>query len=63
MAEAVRQALEEARQAQGMAEQALHHATGDIQHSERVLSTVRVSSTCPRPHGDGQGPVPTMQAS
>ena len=39
-AEAVRQALEEAQRAQGMAEQALHHATGDIQHSERALGTV-----------------------
>uniref|UniRef100_A0A8C5TAK5 LAMB1/2/3/4 helical domain-containing protein n=1 Tax=Malurus cyaneus samueli TaxID=2593467 RepID=A0A8C5TAK5_9PASS len=40
-AEAVRQALEEARRAQGMAEQALQQAASDIQHSERVLGTVR----------------------
>lgn len=63
MAEAVRQALEEARQAQGMAEQALHRAAGDIQHSERVLGTVRVPSACPQPHRDGQGPILTRRAS
>lgn len=50
-AEAVRQALEEARQAQGMAEQALQQAAGDIQHSERALNTVRAPSLIPTAMG------------
>lgn len=52
-AEAVRQALEEAQRAQGMAEQALQQAAGDIQHSERALSMVRAPSLMtmgPHPH-------------